>query len=212
MARTSMAACLFVVMPLTTVSCAGSDPQASSAPRSAVAATPIAASTAAAELTAFVPDPAGIRLERRGDLDGDGDDDVLLVLVAQAGPDARFDPRTLLVLLRGADGKLAKAVDNPKAIPCEHCGGMMGDPLQDIMIDKGGFTLRLEGGSRELWTQAFRFDYSRKDAMWMLASIDEEGADRGTGTTSRKRESPEKFGQVRLDDFMAEEYPANVMP
>lgn len=210
MGRMSSIACLSILLPLAAVSCAARDGQAS-APPSAAAGQHVAPDDAKA-LTPFVHDPSRIRMERHGDLDGDGDEDVLLVLAPQSDTDARFDPRTLLVLLRGADGKLAKAVENPKAIPCERCGGMMGDPLRDISIGNNGFTLRLEGGSRELWSQTFRFDYSRKDAMWMLASIEQAGADRGTGTTSGRIESPENFGQVRLDTFVAEEYPANAMP
>ncbi len=209
MIRVPSIACLWMVLPLATVSCAASDPQASSP--SPMAATQGAASSDTAELLQFTPDPSRIRMERRGDLDGDGDEDVLLVLAPRPGADTRFDSRTLLVLVRGADGKLAKAVDNPEAIPCERCGGMMGDPLQDISIDKSGFTLRLEGGSRELWSQTFRFDYSRKDAMWMLVSIKQGGADRATGDVAGKRRSVEDFGAIPLDRFSIGEFPADAM-
>lgn len=210
MARVSSIACLFMALPLATVSCAARDPQLPSPP--SAAASQGATSSGAAEWAPFVPDPSRIRMERRGDLDGDGDEDALLVLAPRPGADARFDPRTLLVLLRGADGKFAKAIDNPDAIHCERCGGMMGDPLQDISIDKSGFTLRLEGGSRELWSQTFRFDYSRKDAMWMLVSIEEGGADRATGNAARKRRSVEDFGMIPLDRFSIKEFPAGAMP
>ena len=209
MARVPSIACLLMILPLATVSCAASDPQTPSPPSSAAAQH--AASSGAAELVPFAPDPSRIRMERRGDLDGDGDEDVLLVLAPAAGADARFDPRTLLVLLRGADGRLARAFENPEAIPCERCGGMMGDPLQDISIDKSGFTMRLEGGSREVWSQEFRFDYSRRDAMWMLVSIEEEGADRMTGNTARKRRSVEDFGAIPLDRFSVVEFPVDAM-
>ncbi len=210
MDRMSPIACLCLILPLATVSCAASEGQVS-APPPAVAARG-AASSGAAEWAPFAPDPSLIRMERRGDLDGDGDEDVLLVLAPEAGADARFDQRTLLVLLRGADGKLAHAVENPEAIPCERCGGMMGDPLQDIYIGNSGFTLRLEGGSRELWSQTFRFDYSRKDAMWVLASIEEGGADRATGNVAGKLRSAKDFGAIRLDRFSVEEFPSDAVP
>jgi hypothetical protein len=209
MARVPSIAGLCMLLPLATVSCAASGLQESTPATAAVA--PGVLSSGSAGLAPFVSDPSRIRMERRGDLDGDGDEDVLLVLAPPPGADARFDPRTLLVLLRGADGKLAKAVDNPAAIPCERCGGMMGDPLQDIAIGNSGFTLRLEGGSRELWSQTFRFDYSRKDAMWMLVSIEEGGADRATGNAAGKRRSAEDFGAIPLDRFSIDEFPADAL-
>ena len=209
MARVPSIAGLSMMLPLATVSCAASDVQVTTPASSAAAEGVMSAGPAG--LASFVSDPSRIRMERRGDLDGDGDEDVLLVLAPPPGADARFDPRTLLVLLRGADGKLAKAVDNPEAIPCERCGGMIGDPLQDISIGKSGFTLRLEGGSRELWSQTFRFDYSRKDAMWMLVSIEEGGADRATGNAAGKRRSVEDFGEIPLDRFSIDEFPADAL-
>lgn len=210
MASVPSIACLSMILPLATVSCAANDKQAS-VPSSAADGQGVMPSDSN-PLTSFVRDLSRIRMERHGDLDGDGDEDVLLVLASAVGADARFDPRTLLVLLRGADGKLAKALENPEAIPCERCGGMIGDPLQDIAIGNSGFTLRLEGGSRELWSQTFRFDYSRKDAMWVLVSIEGGGADRATGNAARKRRSAEDFGAVALDRFSIEEFPADALP
>lgn len=210
MDRVSSIACLSMILPLATVSCAASNEQAS-VPLSAADAQGVMPSDSKA-LTPFVRDSSRIRMERRGDLDGDGDEDVLLVLAPRPGADTRFDTRTLLVLLRGTDGRLAKAVENPDAIPCERCGGMMGDPLRDIAIGNGGFTLRLEGGSRELWSQTFRFEYSRKDAMWVLVSIEQGAADRATGNTASKLRSVKDFGAIRLDRFSIEEFPADAVP
>ena len=209
MDRMSPIACLCLILPLATVSCAASEGQVSTPPP--VAATQGVVPSGAAELAAFASDPSRIRMARHGDLDGDGDEDVLLVLAPRAGADARFDPRTLLVLLRGVDGRLAKVVENPDAIPCERCGGMMGDPLKDITIGNSGFTLKFEGGSRELWSQTFRFDYSRKDAMWRLVSIEEAGADRPTGNSAGKRLSVDDFGMIPLDRFSVNEFPAQAI-
>src|SRR5690606_1386389 len=82
-----------------------------------------------ADIARFVPDDTMVRLEKRGDLDGDDDQEVLLVL--QNDAQAESTPRSLVILRGTADGSFKKSVENPDAILCLSCGGMMGDPLSD---------------------------------------------------------------------------------
>ena len=163
-----------------------------------------------AELSALLPAGAVLGLVTRGDLDADGDDDALVVYApASANDDA---PRALQVLLRDADGRLRASLNSPKSILCRRCGGMMGDPLQAIRIGRGEFTLRFEGGSRELWSSEFRFESARAAGGWRLAGIVFVGFDRADGKSGEQRQGPADFGDVPLQTFDPQTFPANALP
>ena len=163
-----------------------------------------------AELSPLLPAGVVLDLAAHGDLDADGDDDALLVYApAPANDDAS---RTLQVLLRGADGRLRVSATGPKAILCRRCGGMMGDPLQTIRIGRGEFTLRFEGGSRELWSSEFRFEAARAAGGWRLVGIAFGGFDRTDGKSAEQRQGPADFGDVPLETFDPQAFPADVLP
>lgn len=162
-----------------------------------------------AELFPLLPAGVVLDLAARGDLDGDGDDDALLVYAPAPANDNAS--RTLQVLLRGADGRLRVSATGPKAILCRRCGGMMGDPLQAIRIGRGEFTLRFEGGSRELWSSEFRFEAARASGDWRLAGIAFVGFDRIDGKSAEQQQGPADFGDVPLETFDPQAFPADVM-
>ena len=163
-----------------------------------------------AELSVFVPAGATLRLSARGDIDADGDEDALVVYAPASATDDT--PRTLLLLLRGVGGALRKSVENPDAILCRKCGGMMGDPLQQIRVGLGEFTLRFEGGSRELWSSEFRFEYAQDRGIWKLAEIAFTSLDRIDGTSAEKQQGPADFGDVTFAEFDAASFSADALP
>jgi len=165
-----------------------------------------------ADISCFLPKGTTVRLEQRGDMDGDGDIDVLVVLQKSNSDVHRFEPRTLMVLRRDADGHLQKAGAGKNAILCQACGGMMGDPLQGIRIDSAGFTLRFEGGSRELWSQEYRFVYSAHAHAWILHEINGAASNRLNGSSSTDRLGQNDFGLVSLGQFDPIGFPANALP
>ena len=163
-----------------------------------------------AELSPLLPAGVVLDLAAHGDLDADGDDDALLVYApASANDDAS---RTLQVLLRDADGRLRVSATGPQAILCRRCGGMMGDPLQAVRIGRGEFTLRFEGGSRELWSSEFRFEAARASGGWRLDGIAFVGFDRTDAKRAEQRQGPADFGDVPLETFDPQAFPADVLP
>lgn len=170
------------------------------------------AATQADDLTAYVAAGAALRASARGDLDGDGDEDALLAIDSIDGSKTDAAPRALLLLRRDAGGVLRVAVNSPKAILCRNCGGMSGDPLQSIRTGKGEFTLRFEGGSRELWSSEYRFVYRTQDDAWHLADIVSRGFDRSDGKNAERREGPAEFGDVALGAFDPTQFPADALP
>ena len=204
-----MALCALAFAPFLTACAGHRETSAAVAARSPQAVS--AAPAADAELSPFVPAGARQRLSARGDLDADGDDDALIVVESEGGAAGRA-PRGLLILRRDASGMLRKALSSPKAVLCRECGGMMGDPLHSIRIAAGGFTLRFEGGSRELWSSEYRFVYDRAQDDWRLAEARIGGFDRADGSGAERTQTPAQFGEVRLSDFDAAEFSADALP
>jgi hypothetical protein len=164
------------------------------------------------ELSAFLPPGTSLRLVERGDIDGDGDQDAVIVLDTADGYAAR-QPRPLLLLLRGTDGRLQRAIENPRAIVCRRCGGMVGDPLQGIRIAPGALTLRFEGGSREFWSSEFQFTPAPGGDAWRLTGVTHHSFDRADGGKGAERAlSSEEIGDVSLGSFDASEFPADALP
>ncbi|KRD75523.1 hypothetical protein [Lysobacter sp. Root983] len=178
----------------------------------ATAASPARTTPNTDELSAFVPAGANLLASARGDLDGDGDEDALLAIDPGGSGDAAFAPRALLLLRRDAGGILRLAVDSPNAILCRNCGGMSGDPLQGIRTGKGEFTLRFEGGSRELWSSEYRFVFNGRDDAWHLAGIVFRGFDRADGKQAERRQTDAEFGAVALATFDPKKFPADALP
>ena len=163
------------------------------------------------DLEDLAPAETVIQAVARGDVDNDGDEDILVVL-EQGGDRAQASQRQLLLLRRDEHHRLSKALINPEAIPCSTCGGMMGDPLQDIRIEPGEILFRFEGGSREMWSSQYRFEYARERKLWLLTSIVHGGLDRADGNSAERRLTPIDFGEVSMATFSSEDYPADALP
>ncbi|WP_394696910.1 hypothetical protein [Pseudoxanthomonas japonensis] len=153
---------------------------------------------------------ASVVMKVSGDADGDGDDDVLLIIDRERIDGSR--PRGLLIFLRGPDGSLTEALDSPHAILCRACGGMMGDPLESLSAAKGELKLRFEGGSRELWSSEYSFDYMPGNKQWRLVSIVHHGLDRLEGRSVERQQDLSRADTVFLERFDPADYPADAIP
>src|SRR5437016_284507 len=111
------------------------------------------------------------------DLNGDGRGDFILVLEKEKPTKDKdgfpADQRPLLILTRGADGKLAVAKRNERIVMCSECGGAFGDPFDGIIAGRGTFSVEHYGGSSERWKYSYKFNYSRIDKTWQLVRVEE---------------------------------------
>jgi hypothetical protein len=168
--------------------------------------------TLPAEVRGFVdPGTRPIALEK-GDLNGDGRQDFVLVLERQkaqaSDEDIEEDQRPLLLLVRQADGKLKEAKRNSKLVYCSSCGGMMGDPFQGVEVGSKSFTVSHYGGSAWRWAVDYKFAYSRKDDTWQLVRVEESNfhaSDPDNGE-NKVYTPPRDFGKIDIADFDPEKW------
>lgn len=161
-----------------------------------------------ADAADFVPPGRALVMRRDGDLDGNGTLDVLLVVGAVSGEQRALARRGLVIIRRDRSGSLQQATAALQAIPCERCGGILGDPLREIVVRSGGFSIELEGGSRELWSQEFDFRYAPDERTWRLAQVSSVVTDRLDGTTKRQTLDASGIGPITIENFDPDEFPA----
>lgn len=165
---------------------------------------------------AFVPAGAKLLETSKGDLNGDGIEDALLVIdppargtltVGEEGPN-----RILMLVLGRADGKWQLAARNDKLVPCSTCGGVMGDPFGYARVSAGSFTVVNSGGSRERWTDSYTFRFAPADKAWWLEGVSRQVVDTDSDAENKKDFTVAELGRVRFEDFDPSRVPAVTLP
>lgn len=112
----------------------------------------------------FVPEGYQVRAEVAGSLNGDDKEDVVLVLQKKQDVEAN----RIVVLLVKKETGYEKVAENDKAILCQECGGVMGDPFQKVVVKDDFFTIEHFGGSADRWARysTFRYDGATQDWRW----------------------------------------------
>lgn len=132
---------------------------------------------------------------KKGDLNKDNIEDLVVVLDTLGDDDMAARP--LLLLTQDAKGVYSLAARNDKVVACKGCGGMMGDPLAGIAIKKDFFTIEEEGGSRERWTRYITFQYDAAQKTWVLHRIDESMTDtQDAKNDTKSTKTAKNFGKV----------------
>jgi hypothetical protein len=146
------------------------------------------------------------------DLNGDGSGDFVLVLErenpSKDKDDFPVNQRPLLILLRGADGKLSTAKRNERVVMCSQCGGVFGDPFEGVVAGRNTFTLDFYGGSNWRWKYSYKFNYSRIDKTWQLVRAEEVSYHTSDPDKMETRvfTPPRDFGKIDIADFDPEHY------
>ena len=165
-----------------------------------------------AEVMPFIEsDTRAIALEK-GDLNGDGRDDFVLVLEKQNpkkdSDDFPVGQRPLLILLRGPDGKLTTAKRNEKVVMCSQCGGVFGDPFEGVIVGRNNFSVEHYGGSSWRWKNSYKFNYSRIDKTWQLVRVEDISyhTSNPEKQTTKIYTPPRHFGKIDIAEFDPEHY------
>jgi hypothetical protein len=157
------------------------------------------------------------------DLDADGRQDAVLILRRTDEDDPKNGevPRPLLILIRQPDGRLAQAKRTERLVYCRSCGGMLGDPYQNLTADRGRFTVSVAGGSASShWAVEYTFAYDAAAKDWLLEEETNAGDERNDQPTENDREGDERsswsnvltrrqLGDIPLEHF---DYEASLTP
>ena len=113
-----------------------------------------------AEVQPFVEAGTKAIAVEAADLNGDGRGDFVLVLEranpAKDADDFPVNERPLLILLRGAYGRLSEAKRNERVVMCSKCGGDFGDPFQGVIAGRNTFSVEHYGGGDHGWENFFK--------------------------------------------------------
>lgn len=166
--------------------------------------------TVPAEVAPFInANQIAIALET-ADLNGDGRKDFVLVAETPKDSDSNnYDNnRSLKILVRGADNKLALAKQNDKVVMCSNCGGVsIGDPFDGVKAALKTFTVYNYGGSAWRWSYQYTFNYSRLDRTWQLVKVTEVTYHTSDPNKMKtKIWTPKQFGKVDIADFDPDDY------
>ena len=146
------------------------------------------------------------------DLNGDGGGDFVLVLERENPSKDENDfpvrQRPLLILVRGADGKLSEATRNELLVMCSQCGGVFGDPFEGVEVGRNTFTVNHYGGSNWRWKNSYKFNYSRIDRTWQLVRTEEISYHTSDPDKMKTQvfTPPRHYGKIDIADFDPENY------
>jgi hypothetical protein len=157
-------------------------------------------------LAPFVPEGYTILSATAGNLNLDKFEDMLLIIERKEemiGEEFQEEDRVLIILLGQKGGKYKFAAQNDKVVCHSNAGGTFtNEPLDSVGIKDGYFSVKMMGGSRELWTNTITFKYSIEDKSWYLYTVGDNVIDRldpDNMTTSLK--TVEDFGKVSFEQY-----------
>lgn len=166
-----------------------------------------------AALTTWVPAGFQVKDTLSGNLNLDSLTDWLLVL-SRPGEDTLTESqyavdgqvkRKLLILTGQPDNSYKLAAESDNAVYCAQCGGMLGDPYQQLAIKQGYFSVEHYGGSRLRWTHIITFKYDRADSTWYLYKDGHQGfeilEDGTEKKTSEKVRTAKDFGKLSFAEY-----------
>ncbi|MBV9928425.1 MAG: hypothetical protein JOZ96_25645 [Acidobacteria bacterium] len=165
-----------------------------------------------AEVLPFVEAGTKAIAVEAADLNGDGRGDFVLVLErenpAKDENDFPVNQRPLLLLVRGADGRLSAVKRNERLVMCSRCGGVFGDPFEGVTAKRNTFTVDFYGGSNWRWKYEYTFNYSRVDKSWQLVRTEEISYHTSDPDKMKTRvyTPPRDYGKIDIADFDPENY------
>lgn len=166
----------------------------------------LATAQTAKAVSEFIPKGYEERILETGDLNRDKIPDAILLLTKKDEDYYSMEKpagRPLIILLGKGNNKYVMAARNDNAVLCYHCGGAFGDPLEDVVIKNGYFSVQYYGGGRERWSREITFKYNDADKKLYLYKDGTEITD----TFDLEKEMPVKiktakdFGKIPFEKF-----------
>ncbi len=124
------------------------------------------------KIESFVPKGWHIVEKAEGDLNKDNAPDIAAVVEADKDvPNLKEEdypqkPRILLIALRQANGSYTLSIQSNESILLSNEGGVMGDPLAGLTIERGTLLVQFYGGSADRWGYDYRWRFQNNE--WFL--------------------------------------------
>jgi len=109
----------------------------------------------------FIPGDFTILDSASGDLNKDGNRDLVLILRNNYEKENNDTTRPLLILEGNNKGKYSLHSRNDNVVLCKSCGGVFGDPYSGISIKNEFFSIEHYGGSRYRWRRIITFKFNK---------------------------------------------------
>lgn len=132
----------------------------------------------------FISEGYSILAQRKADFNLDGFEDAVVILKniheQETSDYANNKPtlRPLLFLAGDKIGSLHLVARNDKAVYCIDCGGQMGDPFNELVVDKQLVSINHYGGSQFRWIRNITFKYDTEKKGWFLYKDEKENVSR----------------------------------
>jgi len=143
------------------------------------------------------------------DLNGDKRKDYVLILKKQGEDTAGVEsdvwifPRLFLLLERQKDQTFKTVVENKDLVMCRHCGGVMGDPYDGLILKPGEIHLNFYGGSGFKWSVTLFFRYDALKNNWLL---EEENLWSFDAMLPDLKERNERITRVETGNLLLKDY------
>ncbi|MDU0204906.1 hypothetical protein ACYEXS_35765 [Paenibacillus sp. MAH-36] len=108
----------------------------------------------------------GTPVQATGDLNKDGIDDIAIIIEGEKGTKDQVPQRALVIAFGNGNNQYTFSMMAEKAILKANAGGIWGDPLEGISIDRGSILINFYGGSNDRWYEKYRFRFQDND--WYL--------------------------------------------
>ena len=151
----------------------------------------------AQDLKSFIPEGYSLLDSTSGDLNKDGLKDLVLILKNNL-EETRPDTTRPLLILHGIKKKgYTLVARNDYAVLCQSCGGVFGDPYDNVVAKNNFFSVEHYGGSNWRWTRIITFKYDLKTKQYVLhrdagISYHTSDPDKTTNTITNKKD----FGKL----------------
>lgn len=149
------------------------------------------------KFAAWIPKGHEVLVLQEGDFKSKIGKGALMILEDKHGA------RKLLVFIEDANHQMQLTGQSNEVVLCNTCGGVMGDPFQDIAFGKNKFTVMHYGGSNWRWSINTTFAWSNIDKQWQLIEQEESSfiATNPENMRTCSFKPPKDFGKISLEQY-----------